>query len=341
MEIKMKLGLEKIREITAGAARVEEKDGAICFYRYTKEQDERYKIRNPELQRRSLCTAGVKLCFETDSENLFLKIKTEKVLSRSFFSVDVFANGELVGYLDNLGNAPIDDRYIALQLSQGEFSKKFDLGKGKKRVCVHLPWSVICSLAEMRLDDGALMEADKKDKRLIAFGDSITQGFDALRPSERYISRLAEALGADEYNKAIGGDIFFPDLAALRDDFDPEYVIVAYGTNDWSTLEEAEFRENCRSFYTRMSRNYPNAKIFALTPIWRADYQEKKECGSFEGIADCIRESVSLLPNVNVIEGFHLVPHDERFFSDKYLHPNSVGFEHYFENLYRLIKERL
>lgn len=337
----MKLSLEKIREMTTGAVRIEEKEGAICFYRYTKEQDERYKIRNPELHRRSLCTAGVKLCFETDSENLFLKIKTEKVLSRSYFSVDVFVNGEIIGYLDNFADSVIDDRYIALQLSQGEFSKKFDLGKGKKRVCVHLPWSVITSLAEISLDDGAIVEAYKKEKRLIAFGDSITQGFDALRPSERYISRLAEALGADEYNKAIGGDIFFPDLAALRDDFSPDYVVVAYGTNDWSTLEEAEFKENCRSFYKRIRYNYPDAEIFALTPIWRADYKDKRACGSFENVAACIKESVSLLPNVNVIEGFNLVPHEESLFADKYLHPNSEGFEHYFENLYGLIKERL
>ena len=43
----MKLSLEKIREMTTGAVRIEEKEGAIYFYRYTKEQDERYKIRNP------------------------------------------------------------------------------------------------------------------------------------------------------------------------------------------------------------------------------------------------------------------------------------------------------
>ncbi len=338
----MRLNLEKLREITTGAARVEENNGEIGFFRYTEEQDKRYKIRNPELHRRSLCTAGVKLCFETDSENLFLKIKTEKVLSRSYFSVDVFVNGKALGYLDNFSDSVIDDRYIALQLSQGEFSKNFDLGKGKKRVCVHLPWSVICSLAEMSLDDGALVEADKKEKRLIAFGDSITQGFDAFRSSERYISRLAEALGADEYNKGIGGDIFFPDLAALRDNFEPDYVTVAYGTNDWNALEsEAEFKENCRAFFENLAQNYPRAKIFAITPIWRADYRDNKAFGSFENVAVDIKESTKSLSNVTVIDGFDLVPHNAEFYSDQYLHPNSRGFEHYFENLYRLIKERL
>lgn len=336
----MKLNAEKIREITVGAARVEESNGELCFYRYTKEQDERYMVRNPELRRRSLCTSGIKLCFETDSENLFVKIRAEQVLSRKFFSVDVFVNGKILGHLDNLGDSIIDGNYIALNLSQGEFAKNFDLGKGKKTVCVYLPWSVICTLAEMSLDDGAFVEGLKKEKRLIAFGDSITQGFDALRPSERYISRLAEALGADEYNKAIGGDIFFPDLAALRDDFDPDYVVVAYGTNDWSLLGEDEFKVNCRSFYENLARNYPTAKIFALTPIWRADCKDEKAFGSFEKVAEDIREAAGKHLNVTVIDGFDLVPHDRRYYSDKYLHPNSEGFEHYFENLYAAIKER-
>ena len=335
----MRLSLEKIREITTGAVRVEENNGEICFYRYTREQDERYKIRNPELHRRSLCTAGIKLCFETDSENLFLKIKTQQIVTRSFFSTDVFVNGEILGFIDNLGDSSIDDGYIALSLPQGEFSKNFYLGKDKKKVCIHLPWSVKLSLTEMSLDDGASINAIKNDKKLIAFGDSITHGFDALRPSERYISRLADALCADEYNKAIGGDIFFPDLAALRDDFEPDYVTVAYGTNDWNCLGENEFRENCRAFFENLTRNYSCAKIFAITPVWRADHMNKREFGSFEKVADDIKDVVRSLPSVTVIDGFDLVPHNENLFSDKYLHPNSRGFEYYFENLYAIIEK--
>ena len=47
-------------------------------------------------------------------------------------------------------------------------------------------------------------------------------------------ARLADALGAEEVNKAIGGECFFPELAATKEDFQPEYITVAYGTNDWS-----------------------------------------------------------------------------------------------------------
>ena len=45
------------------------------------------------------------------------------------------------------------------------------------------------------------------------------------------------------------------------------------------------------------------------------------------------------LDNVICIDGFELVPHDEKCFGDLYLHPNEDGFKYYFENLYKIIKE--
>jgi hypothetical protein len=52
-----------------------------------------------------------------------------------------------------------------------------------------------------------------------------------------------------------------------------------------------------------------------------------------------IREATEDLENVTVIEGFDFVPHDTSLFSDKYLHPNSNGFEYYFDNLYTEIRK--
>ena len=56
---------------------------------------------------------------------------------------------------------------------------------------------------------------------------------------------------AEEYNKAIGGDVFFPSLAATREDFEPDYITVAYGTNDWSKCPREALEENCKNFYNQ------------------------------------------------------------------------------------------
>ena len=81
----MKLTIDKIREITTGAVRIEESESGIRFYRYTKAQDETYKVRNPEFWQRSHCTTGIKFCFDTDSEELFLKLDVVHKTSRTFF----------------------------------------------------------------------------------------------------------------------------------------------------------------------------------------------------------------------------------------------------------------
>ena len=70
--------------------------------------------------------------------------------------------------------------------------------------------------------------------RLLAFGDSITQGVDVVHPSLAYAPTLARLMDADSRNKGIGGEVFFPALLEEKEDLDPDFVTVAYGSNDWS-----------------------------------------------------------------------------------------------------------
>ena len=178
-------------------------------------------------------------------------------------------------------------------------------------------------------------------KKLLALGDSITQGYDAQRPSSRYTARLAEMLDAEEINKGIGGEIFFPELAKTREASTPDYITVAYGTNDWSKTEEADFPERCRAFYEALSRNYPDAKTFAITPIWRKDCTEATAFGSFENVEENIRNIVENFENITCVCGYVFVPQDEKYFADLRLHPNDAGFTHYADALYRKMVDKL
>jgi len=148
-------------------------------------------------------------------------------------------------------------------------------------------------------------------------------------------------LGAEELNKAIGGEAFFPELAKLKDSFEPDYITVAYGTNDWANVEKELIIENCKGFYENLSVNYPNIKIFAITPIWRKEMYEEKPGGKFEEIEDIIRNCTKELKNVTVVSGFDFVPQDEKYYADLRLHPNDDGFQLYAENLYNKIKDEL
>ncbi len=337
----MKLDIEKIREITTGAVRIEEENSFISFFRFTKEQEELYKVRNDDFYMKSFSASGIRFSFITDSENLLIKVRMSQASSRKYFSLDVFKDGEYLESLDNFSDRELSGDYSKTDCPLGDFSKNFKLGDGKKNVCIHLPWSAKAEFEGIYVDKGSLVEAVKPKKTLLAFGDSITQGYDALRPHNRYISKLSDFLEAEEVNKAIGGEIFFPDLADTKESFVPDLITVAYGTNDWNSIDCETFRKNCRGFLGNLSKNYPDVKIFVLTPIWRKEIDEKREFGEFGKVEEIIEEIAKDYENIKVISGFDFIPHEEKYFGDLRLHPNDEGFELYAENLYEKIREYL
>ena len=139
----------------------------------------------------------------------------------------------------------------------------------------------------------------------------------------------------------MSGGTYFPELAELKDSFVPDYITVAYGTNDWNCREKESFKSKCSAFFANLSKNYPDVKIFAITPIWRKDKDEYRKIGPFEIMAQYIRESAEKYKNVTVISGYDFIPQDENFFADFMLHPNDEGFKHYTKNLYDKIKTKI
>ena len=328
----MQLSFKQIRGMITGAVRFWEEDGLLRMSRFTEEQTVLYERVSSEFHVKSFASAGMRLMFRTDSRFLTLSVVAERGSTRRFFSYDVFADGALAGYVCNY-TEPMPEDYIPEPYSLGECSGTVELGGGEKTVCVYMPWSVSTAIREVILEDGSFVEPAKPEKLLLAYGDSITQGYDAPRPSQRYASRLADCLGAAELNKAIGGEVFRPELAELSDPVVPDYISVAYGTNDWGKMDEETFRKNCRAFYQTLSVRYPHSRIFALTPICRVDFRQERMAGTFDRIEAVIRETVRDMDNVTVIRCFDFVPEDAGCFSDKYLHPNAIGFQHYADNL--------
>ena len=334
----MKLEFEQIRSICLGSVRAAKTEEGVRLYRFTEEQEEIYRQEGKVCFDQIYSAAGMKIHFETDSSFLFLKVNVMPAsVSRMYFSFDITVNGRLLGALDNYSDVTLPQDYTLTKLALGEFSKTFFLGEGSKEVCIYLPWSVAVEIRELSLDDNAFIKPVKPTKKLLVFGDSISQGYDGLRPSKHYAVRLAEALDAEEINKGMGGEGFFPALVKVRDDFEPDYITVAYGTNDWGSLNEEDFKSRCRTFYDLLSKTYPNAKIFAITPIWRKDYLEEKTFGDFFKVAEYIESIVKDLKNITCIHGFKFIPQDENYYADLWLHPNDRGFDSYFLNLYEQI----
>lgn len=335
----MKLLLEQIKAITTGALQIEEIEGKLILNRFTKEEEELYKDASERFSTRSYSPSGIKFNFKTNSEKIFLKVFVSPSSSRTYFAFDLFVNGELCDTLDNFSGVSLPEAYTTVALDMGRFEKTFDLGEGEKAVTLYFPWSVKVEIEELSLDDNSFITPIKSDKKILMYGDSITHGYDALHPSNKYATRLANALNCDEYNKGIGGEIFFPALAKMRQPFTPDLITVAYGTNDWNGIDKSQFDKNCKAFFENLAENYPDTPIFAITPIWRKEaVTETRPFGDFSLVEEGIREATRSLKNVTVVRGFDFVPKEEKYFADLRLHPNDEGFERYFKNLFKEIK---
>ena len=333
----MKLTNQQLASAVSGAVRTWEGEDGFHVCRFTREQTDAYQLRREDFHRKALSSSGIVIRFRTDSPFLNLSVTTHSGSSRKFFGLDLLVDGRYVDSLKNFEDPTLGTHYVGLEASMGSFSKEFDLGPGEKNLALYLPWSVECVITDMSLADGASFVPVKREKKLLAFGDSITQGYDALHPHNKYITRLADFLEMEEINKAIGGEIFWPELPLMADDFQPDLITVAYGTNDWTNRAYTEFQAASRAFYENLRKTYPNAPICALTPIWRKDSIHKsRDYDSIHQAEELIRQAVEGLSNVTVIRGWEFIPQEASLFADLNLHPNDEGFDHYFNNLARL-----
>lgn len=333
----MKLNFEQIKSVTFGAVSVENTCGIYRFFRFNRAEMDYYAPTN--FMKKSYASAGVTMEFKTDATALSMYGKLKLGSGRTYYAFDVLVDGKLVGDIKNFKSEEMIPNYVDNVYEMEEFSGKIELGNGDKNVRIVFPWSVSPELYEIELADATYLTPNKKSKSMIIYGDSITQGYDAESPSRSYASVLANELDANALNKAIGGEVFKPALSAIKNDISPDYITVAYGTNDWSTREKEDFMRDSLGFYTNLSKNYPNAKIFAISPIWRADETKTTSVGAFMNAEARIKEIADSLDNVIFISGYDFVPKDTRYYADLRLHPRNIGFDEYAKKLIAKIKE--
>ena len=333
----MKLNLNQIKNITQGAVNVFEKDGYFEFHRFTTEQEDLYS--NPTLKRpltvghlKVLTSAGVKLRFLTNSNTLAFTAKFINGTYREIYSIDVFVNGEFFNTI--CSHESIPESYDK-GIEEKEVTKSYNFESGEKEISIYLPFSTITLLKDFCLDDNSIVKPIKPSKKLLAFGDSITHGYDCLHSHKSYINLVATALDYEVYNKAIGGERFFPEFALCSDGFTPDLITIAYGTNDWSNnnTKPNDLISSSSQFIGNLRKVYKSSKIVVIGPIWRKDLEEEKPCGKFRDVAKMLEAQTKKFENVYFIDGFNFVPHDPIYYGDRRLHPNDKGFEHYAKNL--------
>ncbi len=323
----MELTFEQIKSATFGAVDLTF-NGAIEFSRFTKKQIEFNKL-NPDGVRvnyqKSLSTSSVVIDFYSNSEEFSAKIKTFVSTGQTKCYVDLLVDGELFAH----------DGYDGDRDGQINFNLR--LPKGEKRIALYLCNLFKCEIESIFLSDGATF-ATVTGKKYLFIGDSITQGYTGVYPSNSYANAVARALNAHALNQSIGGAFFNADMLDADIGFIPDKVVIAYGTNDWSKRDDLFVRAD--TFCERVIKLFSKSEIIALTPIWRGDIAcvEKVQGVAFSDMQNRLKEIFKKYPKIKVVDGVNLVPHDEKYFIQDILHPNDDGFIEYANNLLNVLK---
>lgn len=315
-----------LKELIHGAE-VTEKEGFYHLSRFTPEQRDSYAD-NKDFYQKTFASSSVRMEFETDAKTFVMDVSVNKGSSRTFYYFDIILNGALV-------RCDGAESY----LEQPDFHLELPLDGTRNRVCIYFPSLVEVRLKRAAYEDASFIRPVRKNYRMISFGDSITQGYDAIHPSLAYPNQIADFLDADVFNKGIGGDIFNPALAACPEPVMPDFITVAYGTNDWSHCTRGRLEDNAEQFFRKLAKNYPGVPVLTVLPIWRKDSGRITNAGTFAEMRELIRKVCAAYPSVQIADGMTLVPHLDECFRSDGLHPNDFGFQFMGRNLFKYLPQ--
>ncbi|MBQ6823402.1 MAG: hypothetical protein IJN82_01470 [Clostridia bacterium] len=331
----MKISNQDLIQYVQGALGTEEQNGYVMLRRYPEAQARQYLdvIHSEDYYKKTFATAGMRLAVRTDASAFSVRYRGRQASSRKVCLFDLYVNGAL---MENTGNEDAETDFEGLL--------SFNLPAGEKEIVLYLPNLYGALLSDLELADATFAEPLRRARKLLCFGDSITQGYTTRYPSLSYANRMADLLDAEVVNKGIGGEVFNPALLAVDDGGRPDIVTVAYGTNDWSRLNrndwsqaaKEEYEYNHTEFIRKLSEKYAGSKIFLFTPIWRGNADE-----SFYAHGEKLRAFAEQFGNVTVIDGLSLIAHEPGFFMPDVLHPNDLGHVTYGDAAAKEIKKHL
>jgi len=331
-------------------------EGYVTFLRFTEPQLAVYE-QSSFFRLMSICSAGVCLDFETTGDEIVLDCKTAElgkqvmsdIRSEMTFSQILRELGNTVKKINQAGgrldviqhvDCYVDGCYMSSErVGSGEITLSLPNPEHLWRhVRIWLPLYKPFAIRSVCIN-GEWRRSARRRLQFYAFGDSITQGFFAGKPSLCYVSQLAELLDADALNQGIGGYTFNADILTDCENLPaPDWITVAYGTNDWAQSPDLDLIETRASqFFTRLHEKFPQVPAYVITPIWRDNIDTPKDSGRFVDVTELIRRLVQPWPQIRLIDGLAVSPHNPICYADGWLHPNIIGFSYLAARIYREI----
>ena len=329
----MKLNKTELSKLIHNALSCEfDENERLRIKRFTKTQLKSYEAEDSLWLTRAKANATVTLDFISDSSFIALRFDLYQASSRPFAGFDLYVDG--IFYEHRLFK-----NFDAKLLS-------FELPEGEHRITLYLPWSAETVINEVHISDGATLKEVKKNKKVLFLGDSITQGYVTEYSSLSYVARISGALDIEALNQGIGGYYFGKNsIDSSLAEYNPDIIVIAYGTNDYSRNDESEaFKKDAESYIEKLTSIFPKTKILAVLPIYRNDEsnktREKYRKYKLSDAREILKEIYGKYDNVRVISETG-IPRIPDVFVEDFLHPNELGFAFMAESIGKEISKCL
>lgn len=230
-------------------------NGCIGFSRFTAEQLRYYTERSGDDFVRSHAHAGIYLECITDVPEISFVYRIYKEMGyyRTQSGFDIWEDGVLTaGFPLDLASETAEVRYVRQK-------------KESSRIRITFPSGVIVLPDRFSLGDAKPTETGTR--RILLYGDSLTQSAYTANPSLSWHVPVAKWLDAEVLNRGIGSMIF--DEASLPADADciPDMIFVEYGGNDLYRIPDTDTAlAQAEGFLQKLRRLYPAAETYVITP---------------------------------------------------------------------------
>ena len=209
------------------------------------------------------------------------------------------------------------------------------------RLTVMFPPSVGFAITDIRLDKGCRAEPVELAKKILAIGDSITAGAQCESPAATFAAQVSMAYDMELLNQGVGSSSFKHERVVAGDfkGYKPDLIMFAWGINSLST-DRAYLSAEIPKNITAIQAKFPDAKIIAMTPIWRHRISAPEQDQLLLDYIKFLKSIYNNYPEITVIDCYDFVTHDASRYnsSDLLIHPNTLGHTEYGMNLVKAME---
>ncbi|PWU57959.1 lipase [Micromonospora sp. S4605] len=277
-------------ELLRGAAEVEVTPRGIRPHRlpaWVREQFPDEQLLSMESQ-----PSGVRIVFQTTASAVELVTHPTRIAyagaERPRGRIDVYADGELIvrDVLDGGDRVEVDlaTGRTALRTGEAHATTVSDLPAGRHRIEVWLPHNETIELVELRAD--APIEPDDARMPLwVHHGSSISQGSNALAPSEIWPAVAARRAGVELRNLGLGGSaVVDPFLARVIRDAPADYISVKLGINvvNLDAMRLRAFVPAVHGFLDTIRDGHPDVPLLLISPLFCGVHEDTPGPGAID-----------------------------------------------------------